>query len=99
MRLNYEIFYVTPRSAEEMRCRVCGAKCNVRRDVYGPENFVHAIGKINDLWDVFTCPHAGKGWHEQALRLSMAIEETPSKRVAALMQQDLEDILKESGEV
>jgi hypothetical protein len=97
MRLGYEIFYTDPGKAADMRCRVCGSVCTVKRNVYTPANFEMALNKVSDLYDVFTCPHAGKGWHEQAVRLLLAIEETPSKRLAGLMKLDLKDILEENG--
>jgi hypothetical protein len=97
MRLGYEVFYVTPQTVEEMRCRVCGSKCNARREVNGPHNFITAVTRVDDMWDVFTCPHGGQAWHDKAVELAVAIDETPSKRVAALMRQDLEDLLREHG--
>ena len=97
MRLGYERFYVMPQTAEEMSCRVCGSKCLVRREVHGPREFVTVTQKVHDVWDVFTCPHAGKAWHEKAVELAVAIDETPSKRVGALMREDLEDLLRENG--
>jgi hypothetical protein len=59
--------------------------------------FIAPVGRTHDVWDVFTCPHAGKAWHEKAVELAVAIDETPSKRLAALMKQDLEDLLRENG--
>ena len=51
-----------------------------------------------DHWhDKFTCPHLEEAWHEQALELVQAIENTPSKRLAELMRLDLEDILRDNG--
>jgi hypothetical protein len=97
MRLGYERFYVTPHTVEEMQCRVCGTKCHVKREVHGPHEFVTAATSVHDVWDVFTCPHRGKAWHDKAVDLAVAIDETPSKRVAALMRMDLEDLLKENG--
>lgn len=97
MRLGYERFYVTPGTVEEMRCRVCGSKCHLRRDVHGPHDFISAASTASDLWDVFSCPHGGKVWHEKAVELAVAIDESPSKRLAALMRLDLEDLLRENG--
>jgi hypothetical protein len=97
MRLGYEIFYTNPGKVIEMRCRVCGNNCDVKRDVYGPSNFVEAVSRTNDLYDIFTCPNANHNWHVIALKLVVAIEETPSKRMADLMKLDLEDLLKENG--
>jgi hypothetical protein len=97
MRVGYETFYVIPLTVEEMSCRVCGSKCDVKRDVPGPRQFVSAASSGSGLYDVFTCPHGGKVWHDKALQLAVAIDDTPSKRVAALMRQDLEDLLRENG--
>jgi hypothetical protein len=97
MQLHYEKFFRDPGSTKKMNCRVCGAVCGVEKDVYGPVNFAMAMAKVNDLYDVFTCPHGGKDWHEKALALVVEIERTPSKRIADLMKLDLEDMLKENG--
>jgi hypothetical protein len=97
MHLGFEIFYTTPRQVDEMFCRVCGSLCEVKRDVYEPANFGMAQANISDLYDVFSCPHAGKSWHDKALKLVLAIQETPSKKMADLMLQDLKDLLKENG--
>lgn len=97
MRLGYERFYVTAQTVDAMRCRVCGTNCQVRREVHGPHDFVMTASRVHDVWDVFTCPHSGKVWHDKAVELAVAIDETPSKRVAALMREDLEDLLRENG--
>ena len=76
-------------------CRVCGAECEVERNVLGPTGFASAMGGTKTLHDRFHCPNIDIEWHETALRLVVAIEESPSKRVRELMQLDLEDILRE----
>ena len=97
MKVGYEIFYTKLNSVIEKYCEVCGTKCDANKNVYGPSSFVTAVGKKYDFHDVFVCPNAGEKWHEQALKLVLAIEETPSKRVAELMKMDLNDLLKENG--
>jgi len=97
MLVGYDIFYTKPGSTDEMYCLVCNTMCNVKRNTYGPANFASAVARRYDYYDVFICPHAEEEWHEQALQLVLAIEEMPSKRVAALMRQDLEDLLAENG--
>lgn len=93
----YDVFYETPGAVAQRTCQVCGAKCRVEHDRLGPTGWAAALGKSNALHDYFYCPNAGQAWHEQALELVQAIESTPSKRIAALMQQDLIDLLKEHG--
>ena len=97
MRLGYEVFYAKPGSVDEEFCTICGSKCEVTRNAYGPSSYAGAMARRFDLHDVFVCPHAGKEWHEQAVRLALAIEETPSKRVAELMRQDLRELVAENA--
>ncbi len=97
MRIGYEVFYAKPGTVSEQQCRVCSAFCDANRNVYGPMSFAAAVGKKFDHSDVFVCPNAGEAWHEQALKLVLSIEETPSKRVAELMQLDLDELLAEHG--
>ncbi len=92
----YDCFFPDPGTEQTMYCRVCKTECNVQRNVYGPTSSVAAMAKKFRLHDLFICPHADTGWHEKALRLVIAIDKTPSKRVAHLMQQDLEDLLQEN---
>jgi hypothetical protein len=93
----YDLFYTEPDSELEMRCQVCGTICDVVRSVTGPTSMAEAMAKRGHWHDVFSCPHSSEPWHEQALQLVIAIEESPSKRLIALMRQDLEDILREQG--
>jgi len=53
--------------------------------------------RLETVHDYFYCPHKDQTWHNQALALVQAIEETPSKRIASLMQLDLLDLLTEHG--
>ncbi|MFQ5583538.1 MAG: hypothetical protein ACE5GL_03790 [Calditrichia bacterium] len=93
----YDVFYKTPGVVDEIHCRVCHTKCEVERNVRATGSWIEAMGKSYNYYDVFTCPHTGKEWHEQALRLVRAIEETPGKRVASLLRLDLEDLLSQAG--
>jgi hypothetical protein len=87
--------FVTDREAVlEMHCRVCGAKCNVKRNVYGPTSFAAAVAKKHRRHDHFFCAHTGESWHLQALELTLSLENTSSKRVKELIRMDLEDLLR-----
>jgi hypothetical protein len=94
-RKGYDLFLTDPGSVKEMYCHVCHNQCKVTRNVYGPTSFVAAMAKKYRYHDVFECPHRDEEWHEQALRIVLAIEESPSKRIAELMKLDLEDLLRE----
>ena len=88
--------FVTDRDAVlEMHCRVCGSKCNVKRNVYGPTCFAAAVEKKYRYHDHFFCPHSDEAWHSLAHELILALEKTASKRVRELIRLDLEDLLTE----
>lgn len=91
------IFFRTPGAVEQMRCAACGAVCTVRRDTETYTCMASAMAKRKSRVDEFSCPHVGADWHQQAVQLVEAIAETPSRRVAALIRQDLEDLLLRCG--
>jgi hypothetical protein len=90
----YDFFIGKANCGEERICRVCGSNCHATRNVFGPTGFVSAMAKCFNLHDEFVCPHTDEAWHDQALRLAIAINETPSKRLADLMKADIEDLLR-----
>ena len=97
MENGVEIFFLEPGTQEEMFCKVCSSKCDVRRNVYGPTSFAMAMGKKKKLHDVFTCPNAGKERHGSAGKLTQEIEATASETVANLKRKDLEKLLDEQA--
>ena len=96
-RSGISIFFRTPGAVEQMRCVACGAVCTVTRDTETYTCMASAMAKKKSRVDEFLCPHVDAGWHQQAVQLVEAIAETPSRRVAALMHLDLEDVLIGSG--
>lgn len=91
----YDIIYAELGELDEVRCRVCGAVCDERRDVPTAAGLAESMAGSKRRRDVFTCPHAATEWHVLALKLVQEIERTPSKRVAELMRLDLRDVLSE----
>ena len=91
----YDYFVAEVYSGEDRVCLVCGTECRASRNVYGPTGFVSAMLKRSTRHDRFECPHTDEEWHQKALRLKIAINETPSMRIAELMKGDLEDLLPE----
>jgi hypothetical protein len=86
-------YWRTPGTVENIHCDVCGAVCDVRRDVDTYTCMAAAMAKKSVRADVFTCPRQEESWHKQAVQLVDAIAETPSRRIAALMKLDLDDLL------
>lgn len=93
---NYDMFFEKPGEITEKTCLVCGSTCEVKRGQLGPTSWIGAVSHRAVLHDYFYCPHADQVWHQQALELVLAIENTPSKRLAELMKLDLEDLLREN---
>jgi hypothetical protein len=87
--------WTRPGELRRARCYVCGEPCEIRRNVLGPTCFAQAIGKHATLHDAIVCPHSGRRWHNRVYELRCAIEDSPSKRLAAIMREDLRDALAE----
>jgi hypothetical protein len=92
-----DLFITEPDTVEEMYCVICGSKSDVERSLLGPTSGAMAMAKRGKWHDRFTCPHVDQPWHLQACDLYLEIKKTPSKRLAELMELDLEDILSEHG--
>lgn len=92
----YDFFIGEANCGEERQCQVCGTKCRITRNAFGPTGFVSAMAKRFTHHDEFVCPHTDVAWHEQALQLQISIDESPSKRLAEFMKADLEDLLREN---
>lgn len=82
-----------PSTVHEATCEICGDTCEIIRNVSGPTSWIGAMNRTATLHDRIRCPHTGQDWHLQALALQEAIRATPSPRIAALMQQDLDEVL------
>jgi hypothetical protein len=52
-----------------------------------------AIARLSVLHDCHSCPRSQEPWHDKALELARAIDESHSPRLQALMQKDLDDLL------
>ena len=83
----YDEFYYEPGQIKEQKCRVCGARCTIRRNVKG------AVSGKQQLHDAFTCPHSEQSWHEQALALLEFLDHTPSDNLAILIKSDVRQII------
>ena len=90
---NYDVFFCEPSEVSEMTCRVCGAKCGVRRGVRGSTSVVEAMAKRAVLHDYHFCPRSHELWHGKALTLAQAIEESHSPSLQTIMRKDMDDLL------
>jgi hypothetical protein len=93
---SYDYFVAEANSGEDRECLVCGSECRASRNVNGPTGFITAMSKRATRHDRFVCPNTDEAWHQKALRLKIAINETPSMRIAKIMKYDLQDLIQEN---
>lgn len=74
-------------------CGVCGTECVVERAVHGPTSRWEAMRDGGHLHDVFRCPHYGSQWHDLAHRLAKESVATASRRLRALIEADLDELV------
>jgi hypothetical protein len=80
-------------------CGVCGKSMTVRRSVLGPTGFAEAVlvrsGRSEGhLHDEFQCEDREEGWHRQAKAIRDSARETPSKRLANLLNEEADEIVR-----
>jgi hypothetical protein len=85
-----------PGEISEMKCKVCGTVCDVKRNCKGMKSMGAAMAGMLNEHDQFTCPRSADEWHVRARKLMEEIARTPSKILARIMQDKLEELLKES---
>jgi hypothetical protein len=91
--IGYEVFNDDPGKVKSKKCRVCGSKCLVERNIKGATSWGAAMCGTSKLHDCFTCPHVGDPWHEHALALFKQAEDSASKRVAAIINEELKGVV------
>jgi hypothetical protein len=73
-----------------LKCKICGALFEVRRNVDGPTCFAEAMAQRHHLHDEFICPNARLEEHHTALALVEKIAEYPSDSLRSILQSDLD---------
>lgn len=85
-----------PGTTEERWCGVCGTKCLVTRGHNGPTSWAAAMAGHSHPHDTFRCPNYGSEWHDLSIKLIHEWRDTNSKRLRALIELDLDELLKEN---
>ncbi len=88
-----QYLHAKPGERKELNCHICGTKCNVKRNCYGPTCFAEAVGGLGHLHDRFTCPHRDEDWHHYASQLIDQKHNCASRRVRELIDLDLQETL------
>lgn len=93
---NDGLYFGDPGTDPDECCGVCGTKCTVERNVNGPTSWAGAMAGHKRLHDVFRCPHHNSEWHRLAYRLAKEYVNTVSKRLRALIEADLDELVAEN---
>jgi hypothetical protein len=88
-----DYFCMSPGEKTEMKCKVCGEVCEVRRNVDGPTCFAEAMAQRHHLHDEFWCPNARLEGHQTALELVDKIAACPSDTLRSIFKNDLAALL------
>lgn len=89
----WDCFYHTPNTVSEMACRVCNEILLVERNQLAETSFTGALSQLKRWHDFFYCQHSKEKWHEQLLKLRKLIEETPSKKLQIILEEEINEIL------
>lgn len=96
--------YFTPDlgTVDKCACLVCGADCEVKRNLKGPRGWAQAVGRSKEYWetqppthDSFWCPHAAEGWHRQVLAIKQEAEKTRSGWLREHLLQEAKYIIRD----
>ncbi len=88
-----QYLHTKPGEKAELKCPVCGTKCEVKRNCYGPTCYAEAISKRGHLHDRFTCSHGRTLWHQHARELIDQKRDCASRRLRELIELDLVETL------
>tara|TARA_R110002049_G_scaffold231771_1_gene404283 strand:+ start:1416 stop:1718 length:303 start_codon:yes stop_codon:yes gene_type:complete len=89
-----QYLYAKPGERDELNCPICGTKCDVKRNCFGPTCFADSVGGLGHLHDHFTCPHQDQDWHHYASQLITEKQDCASRRVRELIDLDLQETLE-----
>ena len=89
----WDILITEPGKHESMTCPVCNQDMEVKRNVKGPTSWAGAMMRTEHVHDTFTCKSAGKKWHKQVRELRIVMSSTPSGKLAAIYQEEINEIL------
>jgi hypothetical protein len=98
-KVRYVCCFPKPGQFETMSCWMCGSTMEVTRDVMGPTCFAEAMlvrdGRSQGrLHDEYWCPLDNEPWHRQAQAIRENAEETPSQRLADLLTDEADEIVR-----
>lgn len=90
----FDYFTPKPGTATSLNCMACNQVMDVERDVEVNigNSFIGPSGKTRQA-DKFTCPHSGSEWHDQVIALRKLQNDTPSSKIAQLLEEEIDEII------
>jgi hypothetical protein len=90
---NKAVFFRKPGQYQEMLCKVCGSKCQVFRNDYGPTSWASAMAKRYRLHDEFCCPYLDSAWHDEACQLHELLEPALGRHLNRKIRSEINAIV------
>jgi len=97
--VGYDMLFSKPDEYLVQYCPTCGDEMNVRRGVFGPTSWSEAMARRGHLHDQFYCPNAETAWHVHAVELRKEADETASRKVRKMIEQELDELLRTRPDV
>lgn len=91
--INKAVFFRKPGTVQEKFCKVCGIKCEVFRNEYGPTSWASAMAKRYWLHDEFCCPYIETDWHDEACQLYELMEPALGRHLNREIRSEIEEIV------
>lgn len=63
----YDYQLIKANNVKVLKCRVCGKKMKVKRNVYSANSVMATLLGKSGIFDEFCCEYSGESWHETAL--------------------------------
>jgi hypothetical protein len=89
----YDYIPAEPGLVSSIHCPVCGQEMAVERDVNGATGYIEAMAGQAHRHDVFSCGKAREAWHIRARRLREEADTTASKKVCALIEEEIGELV------
>lgn len=90
----YDYFTLTPFSNDIRVCLICGTKCKVSENVFGPTNFASSIGNISTYHDKHYCQYSSENWHDKAFEITKFIDNCPVSKLKEIATKELDEIVR-----
>lgn len=92
--IGYDCYTPDCGTKDEMFCKVCNTKMLVERDKCDTRSFVQAMSGSKSSFDWFYCPNYDNDWHRQIIALMQEMRETASKKIKAILQEEINEIIQ-----